>query len=218
MKVASSNVQPNTKPQSFSQNHKPKTSQPIPIQKTMNLLSSYRHTSTVSRHGHLCSAHVLINNERQLRKLPLYQRSRTLDSAARKEAQLIANRMISFMEAQEESSSLSTLSSCSMRPNSEQEEAANEAKTQIRQFLERNGDRVGENILHGSESSNVRSLHGKTMHQSSRSRRSARHLQRRDNILSTSFTEMGVGTAMAPDGSLCMVQLFRGHATVAAVS
>jgi len=57
---------------------------------------------------------------------------------------------------------------------------------------------AGENIQRGSS---IRSMHTSMMEKGKRSR---------DNILSPQFTEFGMGTAMASDGKLYMVQLFRG--------
>ena len=231
----------------------------------MNSVSSYRHTSTVSRHGRLCSAHVLINHERQLRRLPLYHRSRTLDAAARKEAELIASRIRASDDKNEDdqqsldheesslffgvphqrrqasksqtsNSVLSLLKSSSsfFRPRQRRRQRLQQSlhhpfdgtcsmtDHQMKQYLEQQGSiggrqktcRIGETVLCGEQGSTVRHLHYRAMHISLRRLHigplQKQNLQCRQHILSTAYTHVGIGTAMAPDGSLLMVQFFRG--------
>ena len=163
----------------------------------------HHHAQAIARHGPLCSGHVLINNDREIRHLPCLQRSKTLDQAAREQAETMAEQL------HHRDSTLSRSSSCS---SLDEEVKTNTCQETINKLCDnRTSVKVAVNILHGTKGTNVRDLHCQAMHRGIKSRCKKSDQDMRDNVLSTSFQEMGLGTARAEDGSMLIVQLFRGR-------
>ena len=159
------------------------------------------HEFTVAHGGYICSGHVLVNYERQLRKLPSLQRSRALDHLARQEAEQLAREM---------DQSVSSSSICSLRSFKMEEDLRRELGARPGAHGSAStGALVASNVVFG-ECTCVQQLHSNAMQQGLKANSKRIHKAFRRNLLSPSFTEIGVGTARGEDGSLFMVQLFRG--------
>ena len=190
--------------------------------------SSSDHTWRVARHsGGFCSGHVLVNYERQLRKLPSLKRSRTLDRIASQEAQALVDAHVLQQQQQE----LSLLSSCSSSSSflssnhsgfltSVPLEEDHRHSLLINENHDKDSDRtcfIAKTVLHGHHTT-IRRLHAKAMHRGNQRcrnhhKKNASDRSFRRHVLSSNVTELGLATVHAPDGSLFMVLLFRGTTT-----
>ena len=187
------------------------------------------HSTVVACRGYICSGHVLVNHERQQRKIPKLQRSEALDLVARQEAEQIAQSYSSSSKTCSSSSTDDQTTSTSTNHDSRtgqveaslvtlaHKSAYDEMVASIQQQNSAaSGNRpqvsVAENVVVGDPSTStcVQQLHVTAMKESMKPNCSDIHKEFRLNILSTSFTELGVGTAKAADGSLCLVHIFRG--------
>ncbi|KAL7564652.1 hypothetical protein ACA910_009339 [Epithemia clementina (nom. ined.)] len=199
----------------------------------MSSNSVSNHASSVVRDGHLCSGHVLINYERQLRHLPLLRRSRSLDMAARKAALQIAQSCSAYAESipcESEFSRNSTAATNTTEGRNYSSTETNRAlqqqqkqpqKQQRQQYRQSSGKSFDtrpegvatlvQSVLRGGHWTNVRQLHSTAMYQGlSDDCQNKNYQDFRENVLSPFFTQVGHATARAGDGSLVLVQVFRG--------
>ena len=186
--------------------------------KSTSLISPL-HASTVARGGYICSGHVLINYERQVRKLPSLKRSRELDLVARNKAEQLARQLavwspipmlLSCESSPTSTASIYTLGKVMTGEDLKRKLMAGDGPPGRRSSGPVSGTVVAENIAFG-QSICVQQLHLNAMKPSMKADGKAVHRDFKRNLLSKIFTEVGVGTAKGEDGSLFMVQLFRGH-------
>lgn len=115
------------------------------------------------------SNHIMVNQERTKQTVAPVSRMRILDELARQHAEEMAAESRLF----------------------------HTKATVIRECLDCNVNRLGENIARGES---IRSIHGAMM----------RTLADKNNILDRRFTHIGMGTARGKNGELYMCQIFRG--------
>ena len=192
------------------------------------------HATNVVRRGYFASGHVLINNERQKRQLPVLNRSRTLDRVARKEAEQLAQQLGArslsvLVDSQQEEPERELTSSPPTPERQHSKPPALPSSSTAKPNAPKTDDPVNDDLLQGvtcrelssADSSrrlvehitageSIHRVHFKAMQNNHGSMTNESHKAFRRNVLSTSFTELGFATAKGANGLLYVVQVFRG--------